>query len=198
MGIILAALTLNHALHVQLIARLKILTRMRTDEHGAPQDGRFKFSVGDAGGVDVRASVIPSSEGEKAVLRLLSSASHKLSLEDLGFSEEDLKKVQRAIKRSWGMILSTGPTGSGKTTTIYGILEVLNIRSVNISTIEDPVEFEIEGITQSQVNEATSAESKVTVSDAISQDRTAAYTFRSLRSIHRACRSRSSLRRPGL
>ncbi|MFH1405163.1 MAG: GspE/PulE family protein [Patescibacteria group bacterium] len=152
-GILTDEFEISHELNEQLVSRLKIMTRMRTDEHSIPQDGRFKFQSDD-GTVDVRASVLPSSMGEKAVLRLLSSASHQLSLEQLGFSESDLKKVNRAIHRSWGMILSTGPTGSGKTTTIYGILEVVNRREVNISTIEDPVEYEMPGVTQSQVNEA--------------------------------------------
>ena len=138
-------------IHIQLIARLKILTAMRTDEHHAPQDGRFKFEAGEES-VDVRASVIPTTLGEKAVLRLLSSQSHKLTLEQLGLSPEDLARVQRAIRKPWGMILATGPTGSGKTTTVYAILEILNKREVNISTIEDPVEFEIDGVNQSQVD----------------------------------------------
>lgn len=138
-------------LHVQLIARLKILTRMRTDEHHAPQDGRFRYT-NPAGDVDVRVSVLPTEFGEKAVLRLLSSQSHNLSLEQLGFCPEDLARVYRAIRKPWGMILATGPTGSGKTTSVYAVLEVLNQREVNISTIEDPVEFEIPGINQSQVD----------------------------------------------
>ncbi len=150
-GILHDEYTLDPSLHVQLIARLKILTRMRTDEHHAPQDGRFKFTS-PLGDVDVRASILPTAFGEKCVLRLLSSQSHQLTLEQLGFSESDLARVQRAIHKPWGMILATGPTGSGKTTSIYAILEVLNTREVNISTIEDPVEFEIPGTNQSQVD----------------------------------------------
>ncbi len=150
-GILHDAFVVASDLYVQLIARLKILTRMRTDEHHAPQDGRFKF-VSPIGDVDVRASVLPTAFGEKSVLRLLSSQSHKLSLEQLGFAPEDLKRVERAIKKPWGMILATGPTGSGKTTTIYAILEILNQREVNIATIEDPIEFEIPGVNQSQVD----------------------------------------------
>lgn len=151
-GILHDEFSLGPEVHIQLIARLKILTRMRIDEHKAPQDGRFEFSA-PQGDVDVRVSVIPTTFGEKAVLRLLSSQSHKLSLEQLGFSEDDLKKVHRAIQKPWGMILATGPTGSGKTTTIYAILEILNSREVNIATIEDPVEFVIDGINQSQVDQ---------------------------------------------
>jgi len=150
-GILHDEFQFDSAIYLQLIARLKILTKMRTDEHRAPQDGRFKF-ISPLGDVDVRASVIPTSFGEKAVLRLLSSQSHKLSLEQLGFDTEDLERVQRAVGKPWGMILATGPTGSGKTTTVYAILEILNKREVNIVTIEDPVEFEIVGVNQSQVD----------------------------------------------
>jgi type IV pilus assembly protein PilB len=152
-GILHDDFKVTDALHRQMIAVLKILTRMRTDEHRAPQDGRYAFtsSLGD---VDVRASIIPVTGGEKAVLRLLSSQSHKLSLEQLGFSDPDLERIKRAIHKPWGMILTTGPTGSGKTTTIYAILEILNTREVNIATIEDPVEFDIVGVNQSQVDSA--------------------------------------------
>lgn len=152
-GILHDDFKVTDALHRQMIAVLKILTRMRTDEHRAPQDGRYAFSSS-LGEVDVRASIIPVTGGEKAVLRLLSSQSHKLSLEQLGFSEPDLERIKRAIHKPWGMILTTGPTGSGKTTTIYAILEILNTREVNIATIEDPVEFDIEGVNQSQVDNA--------------------------------------------
>lgn len=140
-------------LHHRMIALLKIRTRMRTDEHRAPQDGRDSFTTA-SGTVDVRASIMPTNVGEKAVLRLLSSESHNLTLEQLGFEKKDYEVILRSIHKPWGMILTTGPTGSGKTTTIYAILEILNKRSVNISTIEDPVEFFISGINQSQVDSA--------------------------------------------
>lgn len=139
--------------HRRLVGLLKIRTQMRTDEHRAPQDGRYQFQSPN-GDVDVRASIMPTSDGEKVVLRLLSSESHKLSLEQLGFEDADLARVQSAVGRPWGMILATGPTGSGKTTTIYAILEILNKRELNISTIEDPVEFYISGVNQSQVDHA--------------------------------------------
>lgn len=150
-GILHDSFTLPIAAHHKLIARLKILTSMRTDEHHGPQDGRFAFTS-PIGNVDVRASILPDTNGEKAVLRLLSSQSHQLSLKDLGLNPEDLARVERSIRKPWGMILATGPTGSGKTTTIYAILETLNSREVNIATIEDPVEFEIPGANQSQVD----------------------------------------------
>lgn len=150
-GILHDSFTLPVEIHRELIARLKILTSMRTDEHRGPQDGRFAFAS-PLGNVDVRASILPDTNGEKAVLRLLSSQSHQLSLKELGFAPDDLARVERAIRKPWGMILATGPTGSGKTTTIYAILEILNNRDVNIATIEDPVEFEIPGVNQSQVD----------------------------------------------
>ena len=153
-GILHDLFELTHDLHAQVVAVLKILTLVRIDEHRAPQDGRFTFDVPGKEEVDVRVSLIPTTMGEKGVLRLLSSQSHKLSLEQLGFSEADLARVKRAIRKPWGMILATGPTGSGKTTTIYAILEILNTREVNISTIEDPVEYEIAGVNQSQVDQA--------------------------------------------
>jgi len=152
-GILHDLFQLPPVLHKQIVAVLKLMTHMRTDEHRAPQDGRYSFLTSD-GEVDVRASVIAVTNGEKIVLRLLSSTSHSLGLEELGFSEQDLLRVQRAIRRPWGMILSTGPTGSGKTTSIYAILEILNTREVNIATIEDPVEYDIEGVNQSQVDPA--------------------------------------------
>lgn len=150
-GILHDSFTLPDLIHRELIARLKILTSMRTDEHRGPQDGRFAFTS-PIGNVDVRASILPDTNGEKAVLRLLSSQSHQLSLEELGLAPDDLARVERAIRKPWGMILATGPTGSGKTTTIYAILEILNNRDVNIASIEDPVEFEIPGANQSQVD----------------------------------------------
>ncbi len=138
-------------LHNQSIARLKIMTDMRSDEHRAPQDGRFSFQTRNET-VDVRASLIATVHGEKAVLRLLSGTTHGLSLSQLGLFETDLARLQAQMKKPWGMILATGPTGSGKTTTIYAVLEELNQREVNISTIEDPVEFKIGNINQSQVD----------------------------------------------
>ena len=137
-GILHDVFRIPHDLHRQVIAVLKIMTRMRTDEHRAPQDGRYEFTS-PSGPVDVRVSVISITNGEKAVLRLLSEESHALSLEQLGFAESDLKECSLPLRARGGMILATGPTGSGKTTTIYAILEIVNTREVNIATIEDPV-----------------------------------------------------------
>lgn len=137
-----------------VVTRIKILSRMRTDEHRAAQDGKFRFTA-DGETLDVRVSIVPVTYGENIVMRLLSSKAQQFNLSDLGFSESDLKKVQRAIRKPYGMILVTGPTGSGKTTTVYAILKILNQRDVHIITIEDPVEYDIEGVTQIQVDPKT-------------------------------------------
>ena len=105
--------------------------------------------------LDIRVSILPIVDGEKIVLRLLASQSRQFSLTDLGMNETDLQKVTKAYGKSYGMILSTGPTGSGKSTSIYAILKILNIREKNITTIEDPVEYRIKGVNQIQVNPKT-------------------------------------------
>ncbi|MBT7007124.1 type II/IV secretion system protein [Candidatus Falkowbacteria bacterium] len=139
----------------ELIAtRIKILSRLRTDEHRAAQDGKLKFDC-DNKKIDVRVSIVPVVHGEKIVMRLMSEKSRQYDIETLGFRKEDLKIIKENIKRPWGMTLATGPTGSGKTTTLYSILKKLNKREVNISTIEDPVEYDMDGINQIQVNKKT-------------------------------------------
>lgn len=153
-GILHDVLDLPKFVHEYLISRIKILTQLRIDEHRAAQDGRFSQKF-DGEKVDIRVSVIPITKGEKAVLRLLSERVRRFDLEDLGFSGGDLEKIKRNIKKPWGMVLSTGPTGSGKTTTLYSFLKILNNREINIATIEDPVEYDIEGINQIQVDPAT-------------------------------------------
>ncbi|MFA6909330.1 MAG: GspE/PulE family protein [Patescibacteria group bacterium] len=137
-----------------MVSRIKIVSSLRTDEHQAAQDGRFQKNI-DGEKVDVRVSIVPISEGEKVVMRLLSQGTRRFSLEELGMESRDLAVIQDALKKPHGMILATGPTGSGKTTTLYAMLKILNTRTVNISTIEDPVEYDIEGINQIQVNTGT-------------------------------------------
>jgi len=153
-GILHDVLLLPKNLHDQVITRIKILSRLRTDEHLTPQDGKMRISLEEED-IDIRVSILPVTEGEKAVLRLLSSKFRKFSLVDLGMNEKDLKKVKDAYSRSYGMILSTGPTGSGKTTSIYAILKLLNTREKNITTIEDPAEYRIKGVNQINVNVKT-------------------------------------------
>ena len=153
-GILHDMLYLDKKLTERILTRIKILSRLRTDEHLSAQDGKIRIIIDDEN-LDLRVSIIPIAEGEKAVLRLLSSHFRQFSLLDLGMKEADLKKVNAAINKSFGMILSTGPTGSGKTTSIYSILKILNTREKNITTIEDPIEYRIKGVNQIQVNVKT-------------------------------------------
>jgi type II secretory ATPase GspE/PulE/Tfp pilus assembly ATPase PilB-like protein len=139
----------------EIISRIKILSNLRIDEHFAAQDGRFRFFLDDNSYFDVRVSIMPTYYGENAILRLLVSPGQKFTLENLGLSPRDLEEVKKAISRPYGMILATGPTGSGKTTMLYTILNVLNTEGVHIITIEDPVEYAIPGVTQIQVNPQT-------------------------------------------
>lgn len=141
-------------IHEQVVTRIKVLSKLRTDEHQTTQDGKFQFKTED-GELDLRVSIVPIVNGEKIVMRLLSNKNRELSLVQLGFSEADFRKVEQAYEKPYGMILSTGPTGSGKTTTLYAILKILNQRDVNIMTIEDPVEYEVDGVNQVQVNQKT-------------------------------------------
>lgn len=153
-GILRDALVLPKALHDQIVSRIKVLSRLRTDEHLSPQDGKMQLQLEEED-LDVRVSIVPVSDGEKVVLRLLASRYRQFSLLDLGMSEKDLKKVENAFNKSYGMVLSTGPTGSGKTTSIYAVIKILNTREKNITTIEDPVEYKIKGVNQIQVNAKT-------------------------------------------
>lgn len=153
-GVLHDVLVLPKDLHSQLITRIKILAKIPTDEHLSAQDGKMRVPLQEEQ-LDVRVSIIPVVQGEDAVLRLLSSKTRQYSLSDLGTSDKDLAKIKEAYQKPYGMILVTGPTGSGKTTSIYSILKILNIRDKNIATIEDPVEYEIKGITQIQVNPKT-------------------------------------------
>lgn len=141
-------------IHDQIISRIKVLSKLRIDEHLSAQDGKMKAKM-EKEDMDIRVSIVPITNGEKAVLRLLSSHSRQFGLSDLGMEANDLAKVKNGFSKPYGMVLSTGPTGSGKTTTIYAILKILNTRDKNIATIEDPVEYEIEGINQIQVNPKT-------------------------------------------
>ncbi len=153
-GILHDALTLPKEIHEQVVTRIKILSRLRIDEHRSAQDGKIATQIGDDQ-VDVRISVIPTVYGEKVVMRLLSSRNRPYTLEDLGFNDKDLMTVKEAITKPHGMILSTGPTGSGKSTTLYALIQLINSREINISTIEDPVEYDIPGVNQIQVDPKT-------------------------------------------
>jgi type IV pilus assembly protein PilB len=153
-GILHDVLYLPKKLHEQISTRIKVLTSLRTDEHMSPQDGKMRISLEEEE-LDIRVSILPIIHGEKIVMRLLASHFRQFSLADLGMSESDLKKVTNAFKKSFGMILSTGPTGSGKSTSIYSVLKIINTRDKNITTIEDPVEYRLKGINQIQANPKT-------------------------------------------
>lgn len=152
-GVLHDVLHLPKELHNQIISRIKVMSRLRTDEHLSAQDGKIQADVGEK--LDIRVSVVPIVDGEKVVLRLLSSHSRQFSLDNLGMSDTDIAKLKTAYKKPYGIILSTGPTGSGKTTTIYTVVKIINTREKNIATIEDPVEYDIDGINQIQVNPKT-------------------------------------------
>ncbi len=134
-----------------LIARIKILSDLKIDEHRVPQDGRLGFKIDDLE-ESARVSIIPTLYGEKAVMRLLSDEMQNFTLQDIGFSKNNLDLILRNIKKPFGMILVVGPTGSGKTTTLYAVLNILNTEDVNISTIEDPIEYGVRRVNQTQVN----------------------------------------------
>ncbi len=156
-GILHKSFTLPKDLQDEVISRIKVLSGLRTDEHQAAQDGRFRFRLKEVGGVnfDIRVSIEPTFYGENAVMRLLVEHGEDYTLETIGFSPRDLEVVKKAIYKPYGMILATGPTGSGKTTTLYTILKILNTEEVSIITIEDPIEYSIKGIDQIQVNQQT-------------------------------------------
>lgn len=140
------------AISAAIASRLKVMSRLDITEKRKPQDGRIKIRVpGRKDSVDFRVSVLPTVAGEKVVMRILDKSNLKLDLRDLGFEEEELEKFLAAIRRPQGLVLVTGPTGSGKTTTLYSALYELHDVSKNISTAEDPVEFNIQGINQTQM-----------------------------------------------
>lgn len=151
-GIMQEILSLPKDISPILIARVKILSNMQIDEHRIPQDGRFHFNLEEGSKVDIRVNIMPVLNGEKVEMRLLKSSAKPLSLVDLGVNDELEKIILTEIKKPHGMILVTGPTGHGKTTTLYSILHILNTPKVNITTIEDPIEYEVGSINQTQVN----------------------------------------------
>ena len=153
-GILHDIIRLPFDLNEQIVTRIKVMADLRTDEHQATQDGKVTFIQGE-NHLDMRVSIVPITRGEKVVLRLLSDAARRFSLLDLGFSPTDLAKVEQAYSLPNGLVLSTGPTGSGKTTTLYAMLKLINTRDVNIMTIEDPVEYQIDTVNQIQVNSRT-------------------------------------------
>jgi type IV pilus assembly protein PilB len=141
---------LSKTLAPAVIARVKVLANLKLDEHRLPQDGRFKKEV-DNRKFSFRVSTMPVFDGEKAALRILEEEAKIFSLAELGFYDDQRELVSRAVAKPFGMILSTGPTGAGKTTTLYTLLKTLNTREVNIATVEDPIEYRIQGVNQTQI-----------------------------------------------
>ncbi|WP_367066155.1 ATPase, T2SS/T4P/T4SS family [Oryzisolibacter sp. LB2S] len=141
----------NRALHAALISRLKIMADLDISEKRLPQDGRISLRLGTRA-IDVRVSTLPNAHGERAVLRLLDKSESKLSLEAVGMQGETLARLESLIAQPHGIILVTGPTGSGKTTTLYAALSRLDASRSNIMTVEDPIEYELPGVGQTQVN----------------------------------------------
>lgn len=150
-GVLREANKLPKNVHGALVSRIKILSNLKIDERRAPQDGRFKINLGGRS-YAFRVSTLPITTGEKVVMRILNESSKALSLSELGFWGVAKSRIEDAIKQPHGMILVTGPTGSGKSTTLFSILSMLNDPKVNISTVEDPVEYRIQGANQTQVN----------------------------------------------
>ena len=150
-GILQDVSELSKDIFQKLISRIKLISALKININNKPQDGRFTIHLPEYD-VDVRVSTIPTVFGESVVMRLLVQKQADLTLENLGFSERDLKVLSEEIKRPNGMIITTGPTGSGKTTTLYSILKILNKPGVKIITLEDPVEYRMEGVNQSQID----------------------------------------------
>lgn len=149
-GTLVRSLELPKKVHQAVVARIKILSSLRLDEKRKPQDGRFSASI-DNRAIDFRVSTLPTSHGEKVVMRILDSSAGVRSLEDTGISPHNLKLIRRAIAEPYGIILISGPTGSGKSTTLYAMLNEIDRVGLNVMSLEDPVEYNMDGISQSQV-----------------------------------------------
>lgn len=150
-GVLREILKIPKDVHPAIVARIKLLAALKIDEHYKPQDGRFRHKIG-PDILDIRVSIIPTYYGEKVEMRLLPGTQRPLSLQELGMFDDMAELVDENIKKSYGMLLVCGPTGSGKTTTLYSILGMLNRSEVNIVTIEDPIEYDIKYINQTQIN----------------------------------------------
>ncbi|MDO8429739.1 MAG: ATPase, T2SS/T4P/T4SS family [bacterium] len=152
-GVLKEIMRLPKEVHSAITARIKLLAGMKLDEHSRPQDGRFRQNLG-KDYIDIRVSIIPTFYGEKTEMRLLSATQRPLSFEELGMLEDTVKILMDNIKKTFGMILVSGPTGSGKSTTLYSVLNVLNKTEVNVVTVEDPIEYNIKYVNQTQINPA--------------------------------------------
>jgi len=143
---------LPKAIQPEIVSRVKVLASLRTDEHQMTQDGRFRHLLSGGDSVDLRVSIAPAYRGENVVLRILVEDTVPFTLEGLGFNEKDREKIVKTLKEPSGMILATGPTGCGKTTTLHTLLRMVNSPEVAIITLEEPIEYTVEGVEQIQVN----------------------------------------------
>ena len=150
-GVLREMFKIPKEIHPAIVARLKLLGALKIDEHSRPQDGRLRYEVG-RDVVDVRIAIMPTFYGEKVEMRLLATTTRPLSMAELGMMPDTIELLEENIKKSYGMILVCGPTGSGKSTTLYSILGILNRPEVNIVTVEDPIEYDIKFINQTQIN----------------------------------------------
>lgn len=152
-GILHEIILIQKDIHPAIVARFKILSGMKLDEHTNPQDGRFRYKIG-TDMIDIRVSILPTFYGEKVEMRLLTTGGHLLTFEELGMMPEMIKTLTESVTKSYGIALITGPTGSGKSTTLYSILNLVNRPEVNIITVEDPIEYEMKYVNQTQINDA--------------------------------------------
>ncbi|MCX7733767.1 MAG: type II secretion system ATPase GspE [bacterium] len=150
-GVLHEVIRVNKVLHEPIVSRVKVISRLDIAEKRLPQDGKIKLKVAGKD-IDVRVSTLPTVFGERVSLRILDRTATILKIEELGMEEDIIQKIKNLVKRTYGMILITGPTGSGKTTTLYACLSEINSREINIITIEDPIEYQLKGINQIQVN----------------------------------------------
>ncbi len=149
-GILQEVVEISDAVYRHLLSRIKLLSELKINTTQTPQDGRFTIST-DKKSIEIRTSVLPGPNGESMVLRILNPDKLSVSIKDLGFLKHDFETIEESLKRPNGLIIATGPTGSGKTTTLYSFLKKINTPKIKIITIEDPIEYQIEGISQSQV-----------------------------------------------
>ena len=154
-GVLQEAGRISKEYYENILNRIKVQAHLRTDEHYSAQDGSMRYVQGDKT-ADLRISIVPTLDGEKVVMRLLAEYVREFTLNDLGLSSKDQELIVKASKKPFGMILAVGPTGAGKTTTLYGMVKFLNRQEVNVATIEDPVEYKIVGVNHIQVNKQTS------------------------------------------
>jgi len=153
-GILYEITKMPKLVHAAIVARIKLLAGLKIDEHYKPQDGRFRYKISNQAFVDIRVSIMPTFHGEKVEMRLLTAASRPLSFLEIGMLDNTVSLLTENIRKSYGMVLVCGPTGSGKTTTLYSVLNVLNRQEINIITIEDPIEYNIKYVNQTQINPA--------------------------------------------